>query len=153
MYGLVTISGSSVSELPDFGSLQKALSGTQPPSGDGGAKSSGSASTCPPASSNWLVSNDNLPAIPDKAKQYMTKGAGKGPGLEVNGPGSQNAGSASTGTATPGSGSASVTASGPSSTSSKKGAAGALQAPIQLGSIVSIMVVIFSSFVGAMIVL
>lgn len=100
-YGLVSITSDGVSTLPDFDALGKALSGTPNPSGDGGYSSSGGASQCPSYSSpNWLVKNDDLPAIPDGAKALMTKGAGTGPGL--TGTGSQNAGGASTGTVSAG---------------------------------------------------
>ena len=124
-YGLVTLSGNSVSELPDFNALKTALAGTQNPSGNGGAKTSGTPSKCPSKSSTWDVDTDALPAMPAKAVQYLSKGAGKGPGLKGNnGLGSQNAGSASestavAGTATPTrTGSATATGSAPSGTSS-----------------------------------
>ena len=122
-YGLVTISDGSVSELPDFGTLQKQYSANPNPQGDGGYNSTGGASGCPAYSSpNWLVQDDSLPAIPAGAVKYMSQGAGKGPGL--SGAGSQNAGGASTGTASAGSGQPTVTStpstsgSGSSSTSS-----------------------------------
>jgi hypothetical protein len=112
-YGLVNIRGNSVSETPDFQALQSALAKTQP-SGDGGYKADGSPSKCPSRSKTWEVTDftgEELPSIPQGALQYMSKGAGKPPGL--NGPGSQNAGGTSTGTASPGSG-AVATASGSS---------------------------------------
>lgn len=108
-YGLVTISGGSVTELTDFTTLKNAFAGTANPQGDGGYNATGGASGCPPLDiPNWVVANDSLPAIPEPAKKYMTQGAGTGPGL--TGTGSQNAGTASSGTATPGSGSASASA-------------------------------------------
>ena len=122
-YGLVKINGDSVTEKSDYTALQQAFSNTKAPSGDGGAKTDGEASECPSQSDSWDVKDftgQQLPAIPEKAKQYMSDGDGKGPGLD--GSGSQNAGKASTGTATPGSGSvtavATNTASGSSSGSS-----------------------------------
>lgn len=116
-YGLVEISGSGVSTLPDFDALGQALSNTPSPSGDGGYSAQGGSSQCPSYSSpNWLVKNDDLPTIPDGAKAFMSKGAGTGPGL--SGTGSQNAGGASTGTASAGSA---------SSTSSSKSAAVAVR--------------------------
>jgi len=116
-YGLVEINGNSVTKLPDYDALKKAYAGTQDPSGSGGYRSNpGGASQCPGKDSNWLVDSDALPAIPEDAKQYMSQGAGKGPGL--SGPGSQNAGDASTGTATAGSGQATATGSSDSSGSS-----------------------------------
>ena len=81
-YGLVSIDGSSVSELPDFSALQTAYANTANPTGNGGYNSTGGASGCPSYDSpNWAVMNDTLPAIPSAAEAYMTKGAGKGPGL------------------------------------------------------------------------
>ncbi|KKY25093.1 putativebeta-glucanosyltransferase gel1 [Phaeomoniella chlamydospora] len=116
-YGLVEIDGDSVSELEDFTALQSAFSDTSNPTGNGGYNSTGGASGCPAYSEpDWLVEDDALPAIPEKAKTYMTEGAGTGPGL--SGSGSQNAGSTSTGTATPGSGSVTATASTSGSTTS-----------------------------------
>ena len=93
-FGLVTIQGSSLKELPDFKSFQTALSKTQPPPGDGGYKSSGQANTCPPPSSTWNVKNNSLPLIPNGAVKYMSQGAGAAPGNKGN---SQYAGTPSTG--------------------------------------------------------
>lgn len=97
-YGLVKIDGDKVQKLPDFDVLKNALAATKAPSGDGGYKSNGATSQCPAKSNVWEVDLDSgLPAIPDKAKGFMGKGAGKGPGL--SGAGSQNAGTGSTGIA------------------------------------------------------
>ena len=163
-YGLVSISGSQVSELPDFGSLQSAFKATPNPSGNGGAKTSGTASTCPSKSDTWQVADDSLPAMPAGAVKYLKQGAGTGPGLKGNnGAGSQNAGTASSGTATAGSGQPSVTgtaaASGVSSTStssasasaSAKSAAGSLRShELALAPIVCGLVVVASTFLGAL---
>jgi len=158
-YGLTTISGSSVTEGPDFSALQTALSGTPNPTGDGNYNSTGGASGCPAyASPNWLVMNDTLPAIPGPAQKYMTSGAGKGPGL--NGPGSQNAGTESSATASAGSGqvtatasggsAASGTSSGSSSSSTHKGAAAALRtSEMSFVPVVIAAVVAASTFFGA----
>ncbi|RMZ77581.1 hypothetical protein DV737_g4248, partial [Chaetothyriales sp. CBS 132003] len=113
-YGLVKISGDSVTELDDFTALKTAFKKTANPDGDGGYNSTGGASGCPAASANWNVTSDALPAMPDGAKKYLTEGAGTGPGL--SGTGSQNAGGASTGTATAGSGSATATSSSSAAT-------------------------------------
>ena len=148
-YGLVEISGSSITERPDFAALQSAFANTPAPSGDGGYKPNGQPSTCPAQSSTWLPGTDALPAIPDGAVQYMSQGAGKGPGLKGNnGAGSQNAGGASTATATPGSGA--VTATGSAASSTSKGAATSLHAPeFSLAPVVCGLVVIISSLIGA----
>jgi hypothetical protein len=142
-YGLVAISGSSVSEQPDFSALQSAFQGTPLPTGDGGYKSSGSPSTCPTKSSTWLVSGDALPAMPPKASAFFKNGAGKGPGL--SGAGSQDVGAESPGTATAGSGQA--TATGGSSTSTS--VAGGRPADFSMGPLACGLVVLLSSFVGA----
>lgn len=118
-YGLVTISGNTVTEGTDFTNLMSALSNTTAPTGDGGYKQNGTASTCPTKSDTWQVTDftgEELPAMPSAAAAYMKNGAGTGPGL--TGDGSQNAGGASTGTASAGSGSVTATATGSSSSGS-----------------------------------
>ncbi|KXT12487.1 hypothetical protein AC579_7368 [Pseudocercospora musae] len=148
-YGLVKISGNSVSETNDFSALQSALQKTPAPSGDGGYKPNGQASQCPTKSSTWEVedfSGEELPAIPAGAVKYMKSGAGKGPGL--TGDGSQNAGGASTGTATPGSGSVTAVASGHASAS--KGAASAVAVgPIGFAPFFCTGFVLFFTLAGA----
>ncbi|KAF7184972.1 1,3-beta-glucanosyltransferase gel1 [Pseudocercospora fuligena] len=148
-YGLVKISGDSVSETDDFSALQSALQKTPAPSGDGGYKPNGQASQCPTKSSTWEVedfSGEELPAIPEGAVKYMKSGAGKGPGL--TGDGSQNAGGASTGTATPGSGSVTAVASGHASAS--QGAANALaMGPIGFAPFICTGFVLFFTLAGA----
>ncbi|KAK1754821.1 Glucanosyltransferase-domain-containing protein [Echria macrotheca] len=106
-FGIVDIASgnAAVKELPEFDKYASALSANPAPTGSGGAASTTHAATaCPTKDSNWLVDSTLLPAIPDGAKDFMSKGAGAGPGLK--GPGSQNAGGTSTGDAAPGSGSA-----------------------------------------------
>ncbi|KAK3178698.1 beta-glucanosyltransferase [Lepraria neglecta] len=139
-YGLVDISGNSVSEQTDFQSLQSAFQGTPLPTDDGGYKSTGSPSICPTKSSTWLVSGDGLPAMPPKASAYFKNGAGKGPGL--SGSGSQNAGAESPGTATAGSGQATAT-------STSKSVAGGRPADFSMGPVACGLVVLLSSFLGA----
>lgn len=149
-FGLVDVSGSSVSELPDFSTLQQAFKNTPAPTGDGGAKTSGSASTCPAVSATWLVGNDTLPAIPKQAETYFKNGAGTGVGL--TGAGSQDSGNESPGSATAGSGQVTATASGSSSSASSTGksAAGSISAPaMSFTPIVCGLVVVASSFIGA----
>ncbi|KAF2199549.1 1,3-beta-glucanosyltransferase gel1 [Delitschia confertaspora ATCC 74209] len=125
-YGLVKLNGDSADELDDFKALQSAFAGVKSPSGDGGYNSNGAASQCPSKSDTWEVDMGNaLPAIPEPAKKYLDKGAGKGPGLQ--GAGSQDAGTGSTGTATAGSGQATST-----STSKPKSAAVALYPSTEL---------------------
>lgn len=147
-YGLVTISpdGTSVTPNDDFTYLKSAYAAQTNPSGNGGATSTSAASTCPTASSNWNVTNDDLPAIPSQAAEYMKTGAGKGPGLD--GPGSQEAGGKDTesqGTATPGSGSVTAVATGASATSTGKTSGGVMTVTVggshfmmELGAILGI---------------
>lgn len=94
-YGLVELKGNTVTERSDYTALKSAFAGTKNPTGDGGYKSSGSASKCPAKSKTWDVSmaSDQLPALPEGAKDLFQKGAGSGPGL--SGSGSQDAGSTS----------------------------------------------------------
>ena len=149
-FGLVDIQGGKAVEQPDFASLQSAFKGTALPTGDGGFKSTGSASTCPSASKTWLVGNDSLPAMPAQASQYFKNGAGNGAGLQ--GGGSQDAGAESTGTATAGSGQPTVTgtANAGSKPTSSKGAASSLRAPeLSAAPFVCGLIVVFSSFFGA----
>ena len=144
LYGLVSISGSSVSENKDFSSLQSAFQSTPLPTDEGGYKPSGSPSTCPSKSSTWLVSDDALPAMPPQASQYFKSGAGKGPGLQ--GSGSQDSGSGSPGTASAGSGQPTATGSG---SSTSKSIAGGRPADFSFGPLVCGLVVMASSFLGA----
>ncbi|KAL1968406.1 hypothetical protein VTN77DRAFT_1935 [Rasamsonia byssochlamydoides] len=151
-YGLVIINGNNVQEKPDYQALKTALAKTPNPNGDGGYNQTGGASSCPaPEPPNWDVPNDDLPAIPEPAKKYMTQGAGKGPGFA--GPGSQDKGTESTGTATPGSGSATGSVA-TSTSSSSKGAAAGLRAPeLTLAPLYCGLVVILSTFFGASLVI
>lgn len=147
-FGLVEINGNDATERPDFKTLQKGFSDVSPPSGDGGYKSSGSASQCPPKSDTFLEDTDNLPAMPEQAKQYFKNGAGQGVGLK--GTGSQDVGSVSSGTATAGSGTVTETASGAGSSSTKKADSVSIRAPaMSVAPLVCGMVVVFCSFLGA----
>lgn len=146
-YGLVDLSGSTPKEQSDFDLLSTAFKNASPPSGDGGAKSSGTPSKCPPKSPTWLVDGDALPAMPPKASQYFSSGAGKGVGFK--GDGSQEVGAESTGTATAGSGQATATGTSGSSASSS-GAANGLKVPeFSVAPLVCGLVVVASSFLGA----
>lgn len=92
-YGLVTISGDSVTTDSGFTYLQTALANASTPTGNGGATTTSNTSSCPPESSNWDVSNDDVPTMPSAAEVYLKDGAGTGPGL--TGLGSQNSGNTS----------------------------------------------------------
>ncbi len=131
-YGLVEVgSGGKIETNADFDRLKAAFAKTDNPSGDGGYKSTGTASECPPASEDWEVETTVLPAMPVKAEEYMDKGAGTGPGLE--GDGSHFAGEPSESTATAGSGSPTRSASPNGST----GAAAGIEVPFKMMGVVS----------------
>lgn len=147
-FGLVEIKGGDASELDDFKTLEQAFSSASPPSGDGGYKSSGSASSCPPKSETFLEDTDALPAMPEQAQQYLKNGAGQGVGL--SGTGSQDVGAESSGTATAGSGTVTETASGAGGSSTKKADSSSLRAPdMSVAPLVCGMVVVVCSFLGA----
>ncbi|KAK5745692.1 1,3-beta-glucanosyltransferase [Elasticomyces elasticus] len=150
-YGIVKISGTTVSEEAAFTALAQQLS-KNVPSGDGGYKSTGTPSTCPSQSDTWEVTaftGEELPAIPSGAVSFMKDGAGTGPGLA--GSGSQNAGGASTSTATPGSGSVTaVASSGAAASASASSAAQALIAgEMGVAPFVCGAVVLISTLFGA----
>jgi 1,3-beta-glucanosyltransferase GAS5 len=147
-FGLVELSGSSVKELSDFSALKTALAGTKSPAGDGGYKSSGSASQCPDKSSTWnvTISSDQLPATPDGASDYYKNGAGTGPGL--TGAGSQTSGTKTTQLASAGAGAvtsgAAANAKGSQGATSSIHAGHFLTAPLVCG-----LVVLVSALFGA----
>ena len=88
-YGLVELSNGNITLLPDYKNLKAEFAKTPMPSGDGGYKPSGSASTCP-ANSTDFTSWKVLPAIPARAEVYIESGAGQP--LGYNGPTNQGAG-------------------------------------------------------------
>lgn len=143
-YGLVSIQGSSVSQMSDFTAYSTALSANPTPTGDGGFTSTTNTQTCPSVDADWLVSDTLLPAIPTGATKYMTEGAGTGPGL--TGDGSQNAGGTSTGDAEPGSGSATTTAKASGTGKS----AASRPAPLDKYGFLVTAVVFGATFVGTM---
>jgi len=155
-YGLVTISGTTVTEETDFAALETAFANNKPPTGDGGYNANGQPANCPNTSTTWEVTaftGENLPAMPSGATKYLKSGAGSGPGL--TGSGSQDAGGASVGTASAGSGSGTAYVTGASSTSSstasgsKGAAAGLTPPPMSYGGVITVGVMFVSSLVGA----
>ena len=118
---LVRISpdGSTATALADFDTVKTQFSNTPVP-GDGGYKTSGSASACPKMDAIWQA-NTSLPIMPTGAGQYLTSGAGTPPGNK-NG-NSQWAGTPSPGfgppmnQSAPGSGKKNSAATGTSSSS------------------------------------
>jgi hypothetical protein len=115
-YGIVSVKGDVVQELPDFQVLKNAFQKNPMPSGDGGYKKSLPASTCPTESANWRVKDNSLPLIPEKANAFFKNGAGSGPGIKSD-VGSQNTGTPSPGW-TDGSGEGPKIAANPSSSAS-----------------------------------
>lgn len=160
-FGLVNITSSTeVSTLPDFSALQTALKNAPSPSGDGGAKTGGSISPCPPTGPNWNISpftGEQLPAIPGNAAKFMSAGAGKG--LGINGGNSiENGGQESSGIAVPNSGpsvanhgltQAGSSTSSSSSTSSTGAAVSDRVNVFSTAPYISAAVVLAASLVGA----
>ena len=152
-YGLVTINGDGITETTGFTNLETAFKNAQV-SGDGGYRSTGSPSTCPTQSDTWDVTaftGDDLPALPSGAAQYMKSGAGKGPGLDLTGAGSQNAGGQSSATATAGSGAVTGAAShsGSATASASSAAQALLVGELGMAPFVCGAVVFFSTLFGA----
>ncbi|KAG9243969.1 1,3-beta-glucanosyltransferase [Calycina marina] len=139
-YGLVTISGTTVTNLADYSTLKAKYASVDNPTGDGGYNSTGGASGCPAKSANWDVDGDSLPAIPVAAEAYLTSGAGTGVGL--TGTGSQDGagedvdGGQSTGIAVTGSGTATTDASASANSSSSDESAAAILAPPSMTPII-----------------
>lgn len=157
-YGLVQInSPTSVTEGSNFTTLMAKFQAYPLPAPDTPYHSGLPPLACPSKSSEWLVSNDQLPAIPAGAIQYMKNGAG--PGVGFSGTGSQTAGTPSVGYASPnagavtttyGTGAVAVNTGGPSSGTTSTGAAAAVRAPeFQFGVLYSGIVVVISSLLGA----
>ena len=116
-YGIVQVdSDTSVTELADYNTLKTQLRANPPPQGDGGYNPTHAASDCPAFGTNWNVTDNTLPAIPQRAERFMRDGAGDGVGL--TGAGSQSGEGTSTGTASAGSGSVTSTATGTASRTS-----------------------------------
>ncbi|KAF1951623.1 hypothetical protein CC80DRAFT_519342 [Byssothecium circinans] len=121
-FGIVELKDGKISPNGDFNKLKEAYSKVTNPTGNGGAKTNGAASKCPPKDSNWDVTATLLPAIPKNAVKFMTSGAGTAPGLA--GAGSHFAGKASESTASAGSGQATRTPNGVAAPANSGGAAG-----------------------------
>lgn len=83
-YGIVEISGGTLTTNGDFDELVTAFAATANPTGDGNYNSNGSASTCPAQSDDWEVPNLLIPAPPADIETFMNNGAGTGPGLSDN---------------------------------------------------------------------
>lgn len=123
-YGIVTISGTTVTPVGDqFSDLQQELAANPAPTDGGGYTTSSTVQTCPAQNANWDTKpflGSALPATPSGAAKYFKSGAGTGPGL--SGSGSQDAAGGSSATAVSGAGSVTATY-GSSSTATGSGAA------------------------------
>ncbi|KAK2591439.1 1,3-beta-glucanosyltransferase [Conoideocrella luteorostrata] len=111
-FGIVKLDGlkgKSVSEMDEFAAFKSALSANPAPTGNGGAASTTHAVSCPTSDASWQVNPSLVPEMPSQAQKYMKDGAGKGPGFELDGDGSQNAGDSGTATASVTGGQASPT--------------------------------------------
>ncbi|CAK7204093.1 1,3-beta-glucanosyltransferase [Sporothrix eucalyptigena] len=142
-FGIASIDGSSVSELPGFTKFASALSANPAPTGNGGFTSTTNSQACPTKDSDWLVDSTLLPALPQGAEAYMKDGAGTGPGLD--GSGSQDAGTTSVTLASPGSGSSTA------SPTSSKNAGVTTMGPMDKSPIVISGIVFFFTLAGALI--
>lgn len=152
-YGLVKISGDTITEKSDFGALKSALAGTQAPTGDGGYKTSGTASQCPDQSKTWnvTISANELPSVPSGASDLFQKGAGTGPGLK--GAGSQTSGTKETTLASAGAG-AVTSGAGNAAASGSKGAASSIHmGEFSMAPLVCGMVVLVSTMLGGSLIL
>lgn len=130
-YGLVQVaSDGKIKPNADFERLKKAFTATNNPNGNGGFKSTGSASKCPPQSKDWEVSSNALPAMPAKAGKYMDDGAG--PAVGLSGDGSHFAGEPSKSTATAGSGAPTRSASSSGSSGAAQGTASGMEVPLKM---------------------
>lgn len=153
-YGLVTISGSTVTPVGNqVTDLKNALAKASDPTDGGGYTTSSTEQQCPDQSTNWDTSpytGTALPAFPSGAETYMKNGAGTGPGL--TGAGSQNAGGgtppaqsgSSSSSSSSGSSSGSSSSASSTSTHTHKSAANAVQlgqmdmAPFVCGAVVMV---------------
>ncbi|OAA42230.1 glycolipid-anchored surface protein 5 [Metarhizium rileyi] len=112
-YGIVQLKGGlkakTVEKLDEYDAFKSALKNNPAPTGSGGAASTTHSVSCPASSAGWQVDPSLVPQMPSQAEKYMKSGAGKGPGFDLTGDGSQNAGDSGTATASVATGSASPT--------------------------------------------
>jgi hypothetical protein len=149
-FGLVQLSGDTVQELTDFNTLKDKFTGSPLPTDDGGYKSSGQASTCPPSTAEWKV-NGSLPNMPSAASAFLKNGAG--PGLGSHDPkwvnGSQWSGNtapntASNGWSAAGKSGSSTSDSSPSGSAKPKSGAMSNAAPVMATSFTFAVVALFT---------
>ena len=83
-YGLVeidTLNAKDVTMLGDFDRLKAAFENTPIPEDDGGYKTDGKPSECPPNTKDWEALSD-VPPMPDSARKYLEIGAGQPRGTD-----------------------------------------------------------------------
>jgi len=106
-YGIVDIKGDDVTKSDEYKAFKDALKQFPAPTDDGGAAKETHSVDCPPKTDDWQVEPEGIPAMPEEAQDFMTKGAGDGPGID--GPGSQTSGDSGTSSDTVASGAPSPT--------------------------------------------
>lgn len=129
-YGLVDISGDSVSKTNDYQNLKNEYAAHSDPSGDGGYSTSKNYSSCPPYRKGVWEANTTLPDMPSAASAYLQKGAGTpqgtkastqedcGSGVHIVSAGSGSGGNSSSSSTSSGKTSSTSTSSSKSSSSS-----------------------------------
>lgn len=121
-FGIVELKGGlkakTVDKMDEYDAFKSVLSANPAPTGDGGAAKTTHSVSCPTSDANWQVNPSMVPQMPSQAEKYMKSGAGKGPGFDLDGDGSQNAGDSGTSTASVTGGQASPTGTGAKSSDS-----------------------------------
>jgi|SRR5579871_5748653 1,3-beta-glucanosyltransferase GAS5 len=153
-YGLVSLSNGNITLLTDYYNLKSEFEQTPNPSGDGGYKSSGSASTCPANSTDftsWAV----IPAMPAGVQNYINNGAGTP--LGYNGPSNQGAGSSATAPVAAGTNTATGTScpscSGSASGSSNSTSSGNMLLPGERGVAGGAILAAIAAIIGAIVII
>ncbi|KAG5956064.1 hypothetical protein E4U57_002921 [Claviceps arundinis] len=146
-YGIVKIDSlkaKTVTETDEYAAFKLALKNNPAPAGNGGAAATTHSVTCPARDASWQVDPSIVPEMPSQAQKYMKDGAGTGPGFELDGDGSQNAGDSGTSTAGTTGGKPSPTSGGKKDSDS---AAASLLGPVDKAPfILTGMTVVFTLF-------
>ncbi|OAA33384.1 1,3-beta-glucanosyltransferase Gel1 [Moelleriella libera RCEF 2490] len=151
-YGIVKLSdvkAKTVSKMDEFAAFKSILSASPAPTGSGGAATTTHAVNCPTSEAVWQVNPSLVPEMPSQAQKYMKDGAGKGPGFDVSGDGSQNAADSGTATASVTGGQASPTGKGSGSKGSDNAAPAAL-GPLDRSPFIITAVALFFTLFGTL---
>ena len=82
-YGLVRVSGESLTETVEFTGLKQVFENVKIPTGDAGYREGIPKKACPKQGAFWAPKDDEaLPDTPVAAVKMMDDGAGPGPGLD-----------------------------------------------------------------------